>query len=156
MSAIRFVALPTEVVNVLQAGGLDANGQRPERVLSDGDGVPCRHCLQSVAAGAPYLILAHRPFTTVQPYAELGPIFLHAEHCTRYAESSTLPPILGSPQYILRGYDAQERIIYGTGQVAPTAEIVERAAALFARPDVAFVHVRSATNNCFQCRIERG
>jgi hypothetical protein len=24
------------------------------------------------------------------------------------------------------------------------------------RDDVAFVHVRSASNNCFQCRIDRG
>lgn len=155
MSSIRFVAMPTDIVTALQGGGPDANGQIPERAISDGDGVPCRHCLQQVEAGAPYLILAHRPFTAIQPYAECGPIFLHAGRCERHAESEVLPAILGSPQYILRGYNAQERIIYGTGQVTPTAEIVTQAAALLACPDVAFVHVRSATNNCFQCRIER-
>ncbi|MCB0060986.1 MAG: DUF1203 domain-containing protein [Caldilineaceae bacterium] len=155
MSSIRFVAMPTAVVTALQAGGLDANGQLPERVVSDGDGVPCRHCLQLVAAGEPYLILAHRPFTTLQPYAECGPIFLHAESCRRHEEGAELPEILGSPQYIVRGYNEEERIIYGTGRVTPTVELAEQAAALLARPDVAFVHVRSATNNCFQCRIER-
>ena len=154
-SPIRFIAMPTELVTRLQNGGPDANGQFPERVISDGDGVPCRHCLQQVAAGEPYLILAHRPFATVQPYAECGPIFLHATRCERYAESAALPPILGSPQYILRGYNAAERIIYGTGQIVPAPEIPARAAELFTRDDVAFVHIRSATNNCFQCRIER-
>lgn len=155
MTTIRFVAIPTEIVTSLQAGQPDANGQPSERHLSDGDGVPCRHCLNLVGAAEPYLILAHRPFTTLQPYAEAGPIFLHAEPCPRYAPSATLPPMLGSAQYILRGYNQAERIIYGTGQIVPTDQIPARAAALFARPEVAYIHVRSATNNCFQCRIER-
>jgi hypothetical protein len=135
--------------------GVNHVNHPPERAISDGDGVPCRHCLELVGADEPYLIIAHRPFTTVQPYAELGPIFLHAAACKRHAESAQVPAILGSPHYILRGYNAAERIIYGTGQVVPTAEISAQAAALLARAEVAFVHVRSATNNCFQCRIER-
>jgi hypothetical protein len=155
MSSIRFVALPTAIVSALQAGGLDANNQTPEHALSDGDGVPCRHCLKLVGADDAYLILAHRPFTTVQPYAECGPIFLHAEACVRYPETDELPPMLGSDQYILRGYNCAERIIYGTGQIVPTAQISQRAQELFERADVAYIHVRSATNNCFQCRIER-
>jgi len=155
MSAIRFIAMPTAIVTALQTGQPDANGHLAERHISDGDGVPCRHCLALVGAGEPYLILAHRPFRTVQPYAELGPIFLHAVECARYAESAQLPPMLGAPQYILRGYNRDERILYGTGEIVPTAQIPSRAAALLTRADVAFIHVRSATNNCFQCRIER-
>ncbi len=156
MSAIRFVALPTELVTVLQANGLDANGQTPERAISTGgDGVPCRHCLDVVTANDAYLILAHRPFTTLQPYAECGPIFLHADACQRYAETAALPAMLQSAHYILRGYSAAERILYGTGQVVPTTQIPQRAQELFVREDVAYIHVRSATNNCFQCRIER-
>jgi len=156
MSAIRFVALPTELVIVLQANGLDANGQTPERALSiGGDGVPCRHCLGLVAADDAYLILAHRPFSTIQPYAECGPIFLHAESCQRYAAPAELPPMLQSAHYLLRGYSAAERILYGTGQIVSTAQLAQRAQDLFTREDVAYIHVRSATNNCFQCRIER-
>ncbi|MEZ4677003.1 MAG: DUF1203 domain-containing protein [Caldilineaceae bacterium] len=155
MSSIRFVAMPTAIVTALQAGQLDANAQLPERALSDGDGVPCRHCLQLVETGALYLILAHRPFATIQPYAECGPIFLHADSCTRYVEGATLPPMLGSPQYIVRGYSSDERIIYGTGTIVPTTQIAHYAAELFTRAEVAFLHIRSASNNCFQCRIDR-
>lgn len=78
MTDLRFVAMPTETARSLQAGRGDANGQRPERHLSDGAGVDCRHCLRDVPAGEAYLILAYRPFPEAQPYAELGPIFLHA------------------------------------------------------------------------------
>ena len=153
--SIRFEALPTETVRALQAGGADAYGLTPERRVSDGDGVPCRHCLRNVAAGDGYLVLAHRPFPAPQPYAETGPIFLHADACER-GGGDGLPEILESPDYIVRGYGADDRIVYGTGGVIATPSIAARAEELFARPDVAYVHVRSARNNCYQCRIERG
>lgn len=152
-----FKALPTAAVRALQAGAPDAYGMAPERKISDGDGVPCRHCLENVSAGEAYLVLAYRPFPALQPYAETGPIFLHAQECERAPESDTLPELFSrTAAYIVRGYDARDRIIYGTGAVVPTADIPGRAAELLAREDVAYLHMRSAKNNCYQCRIERG
>lgn len=156
MPRIRFIALPTEVARAYRAGAPDANGQRPERHLSAGSGVPCRHCLGQVANGDPYLILAHRPFPAPQPYAEVGPIFLHGEECPRYPEVAATPPMfLGWERMIVRGYGADDRIRYGTGAVVPTAELAAAAAGILAQEDVAYVHARSASNNCYQCRIER-
>ena len=151
-----FTALPTATVRAYQAGGPDANGQPPERVLAEGPGNPCRHCLQMIAPGAPMLILAHRPFPAPQPYAEVGPIFLHAEPCAAAAPSPDLPAILASLEYIVRGYGADHRIVYGSGGVVARAGIAARAGALLADPGIAYVHVRSARNNCYQCRVERG
>jgi hypothetical protein len=152
-----FKALPTNEVRALQAGEADAYGMPPERRISDGDGVPCRHCLRNVAAGDAYLILAYRPFPTLQPYAETGPIFLHAEPCERAEESEALPELFSrTPAYIVRGYGHDDRIVYGTGAVVPTPQIEGRAGELLAQPDVAYLHMRSAKNNCYQCRIERG
>ncbi|MBZ9794232.1 DUF1203 domain-containing protein [Mesorhizobium sp. ES1-4] len=153
--AIQFTALPTENVRALQRGGPDAYGQTPERKVSDGDGMPCRHCLRNIAAGDAYLILAYRPFPNPQPYAETGPIFLHAEECERAADIEALPTILESPDYIVRGYGRDDRIVYGSGGVIPTEAITARSETLFEREDIAYVHVRSARNNCYQCRIER-
>jgi hypothetical protein len=53
------------------------------------------------------------------------------------------------------GRSADQRIGYGSGAVVPTSEIATMAASLLDRPGVAFVHVRSATNNGFQCHIDR-
>lgn len=156
MNAICFTALPTEIARAYQNGAPDANGQLPERHISDGDGIPCRHCLQDVAAGELYLILAHRPFPEVQPYAELGPIFLHAEACERYAQGEEVPPVVvRSQRMLIRGYNAQNRIVYGTGQVVPVEKIQVTAEKLFERPEIAYIHVRSASNNCYSCRIDR-
>ncbi|MBL9045998.1 MAG: DUF1203 domain-containing protein [Tabrizicola sp.] len=151
---MRYVAIPTELARHYQDGGQDANGQVPERVVSDGGGNPCRHCLQMVPKGAEMLILAHRPFPAPQPYAELGPIFLCADSCGR-GGGEARPEALGSPDYIVRGYGADDRIVYGTGGVVATGAIPTRAEELFADPRVAYLHVRSARNNCYQCRIDR-
>jgi hypothetical protein len=154
--SLRYSGMPSEIAAAYRAGAPDANGMTPERHVSDGDGVPCRHCLRNVEAGEEYLILAYRPFAAPQPYAELGPVFLHAEACPAYDPARGLPTRerLGSGR-ILRGYGADDRIVYGTGKVVANADIEDEAAAILERPDVAYVHMRSATNNCFTLRIDR-
>ena len=151
---VRFTPISTAVVRAYQAGGVDANGQLPERQVSDGGGNPCRHCLQMIPAGAGMLILAHRPFPAPQPYAEIGPIFLCADACAA-GGGLGVPEMLASPDYIIRGYGADDRIVYGTGAVVPTARITTEAQMRLDDPRVAYVHVRSARNNCYQCRIDR-
>jgi hypothetical protein len=152
---MRYLAIPTEIARHYQTGGPDANGQVPERVVAAGTGNPCRHCLRMVPEGSGMMILAHRPFPAPQPYAEVGPIFLCADAC-QPGSGETLPEMLASPDYIVRGYGADDRIVYGSGGVVATDAIPARAAALFANPDIAYLHVRSARNNCYQLRIERG
>lgn len=152
---MRYVAIPTEVARHYQSGGLDANGQLPERAVAEGAGNPCRHCLKMVPEGAGILILAHRPFPAPQPYAEVGPIFLCADPCQPGGGGSAMPEVLASPDSIVRGYGADDRIVYGTGGVVATAAIPKRAEELLADPRVAYLHVRSARNNCYQLRIDR-
>lgn len=151
---MQFSALPTELVTRWRSGEPDANGQAPERATSDGEGNPCRHCLCNIPKGAEMLILAHRPFDGLHPYAELGPIFVCAEECPR-GGGADLPAILTtSPDYLIKGYSADNRIVYGTGRIVPKADIAARAAALFADPRVVYLHARSARNNCYLARID--
>lgn len=151
---IRFTPIPTDLVRAYQAGGVDANGQVPEWAVSDGQANPCRHCLKMIPNGAVMLILAHRPFPAPQPYAELGPIFLCAKACAA-GGGADVPQVMESPDYIMRGYGANDRIVYGTGAVVPTDTIMREAERRLADPHVAYLHVRSARNNCYQVRIDR-
>ncbi|AXT28662.1 DUF1203 domain-containing protein [Ruegeria sp. AD91A] len=151
----KITALPTDEVRDLQAGGPDAYGSTPERAISTGAGNPCRHCLQNIPEGENMLILAHRPFLETHPYAETGPIFLCATPCDRY-EGDTLPEILtSSSEYLIKGYGADDRIVYGTGAITLSDQIGAKVADIFARADVDYIHVRSARNNCYQARIDR-
>jgi hypothetical protein len=151
---IRFEAMPTADAQALWQGGPDAYGLPTETRISDGPGHPCRHCLGNIDAGEAVLVFAYRPFPGLQPYAETGPIFLHATPCRRYAAEEIQPPVLvASRDYILRGYDTDDRIVYGTGSVVLREDVRTYAEDLLARDEVAYVHVRSARNNCYQCRI---
>jgi hypothetical protein len=153
--AVRFETYDPVFVARVRAGGPDDHGLPPERAVSDGAGNPCRCCLGQVPEGAAMLIVAARPFARLQPYAETGPIFLCAADCAPW-ESAGVPPILTSaPDYLLKGYGADDRIVYGTGGVVPAGEVVARAETLFADGRVAYVDVRSARNGCYQTRIRR-
>jgi len=150
-------AMPTAAARALQAGLPDAYGRAPERKISDGKGNPCRHCLGEIPAGSGMLVCAYRPFGDLQPYAETGPVFLCADPCERRADRPDLPPMLeGRAALLVRGYGADERIAYGTGKMVAGRDCMSQIAAMFADPAISFVHIRSASNNCYQARADRG
>ncbi len=152
---IRFIALTTETARALRLGP-DAYGNPPEhRIAATGETIPCRYSLTLVPPGAGYVVVAHRPFDGLNPYTETGPVFVRTDDTPR-GGGTALPAVFTAPQYITRAYGADERIRYGTGAVTPTPQIAARCEELLADPETAFVHVRSATNNCFFCRVERG
>ena len=68
-----------------------------------------------------------------------------------------MPPeiLTTSPDYLVKGYNAQDRIIYGTGSIVAASDLHDHAGELLKRPDIAYLHVRSARNNCYQLRIDR-
>ncbi|WP_259987379.1 DUF1203 domain-containing protein [Sulfitobacter sp. S190] len=145
---IRFARVAKFGYVRVETTGETACGSRPFPPLS------CRHCLTDVPAGAPYLIVAHRPFEALHPYAECGPLFVCADACARHPDGPDLPPILTtSPDYLLKGYSADERIVYGTDKVVAQAGIAAYAAQVLDDPRVRHIHVRSARNNCYQLRI---
>ena len=154
--AVYFAPIPSKDARALQSGALDANAQKPERHVSDGEGNPCRHCLENIEKGDDFLILAYTPFDKIQPYAETGPIFLHADPCPAYAQIDQLPPVAkGRPLVLIKAYDIDDRIIYGKGQLVPPQEIKTMAQKLFFDEEIAYLHARSALNNCYSFRIER-
>lgn len=154
MSQILVRGISTEYVDAIRRGEPDANGQPALKLVSHGLGNPCRHCLGLIEDGDDKLVLSYRPFTSLQPYAETGPIFLHQAACERY-EKRDLPVWF---QYVdpalIRGYDKDDWIKYETGQVVRGPDLAEAVNAILDRQDVEYVHVRSKFN-CFQCRVDR-
>ena len=67
-----------------------------------------------------------------------------------------MPEVLGvSPEYLIKGYTADQRIKYGTGAIVPVAKTTDRLKELFSDAEVSFVDVRSAKNNCWLTRVKR-
>ena len=151
---LRIKGIPTEEVRRLRDGGPDANGQPPLVRVAEGVANPCRHCLGLIADGDDKLVLAYRPFDRPQPYAELGPIFLHRAPCTRYDADAVPAWFDFMDPAIVRGYDGDDWIRYDTGDVVRGPDIADACRTILADPTVAYVHVRSKFN-CFQCRVDR-
>lgn len=147
--------IPSEVARPLQAGGNDANGQTPVQTVAQGQANPCRHCLQLIAPGDAMRVLSYRPFADLQPYAETGPIFLHAHDCEHY-QADRLPDWFAYlDPAVIRGYGHNHWIRYETGAIVAGKELPDRCRQILADPEVAYVHIRSKFN-CFQCRVDRG
>ena len=156
-TALKIKGIPTDYTRMIQRNGRDSNNQQPQFKISDGQGNPCRHCLELIEEGDEMLVFSYKPFNSIQPYAEQGPVFIHRRECSPYNLETGFPEVLAaSTDYIVRGYNTVEEIIYGTGKVVPYTEIMNYAAELLALAEVEFVHIRSATNNCYQARVEVG
>jgi hypothetical protein len=146
--------IPTDEVERLWRGDPDANGQPALVRRAEGVANPCRHCLGLIRAGDEKLVLAYRPFSAPQPYAETGPIFLHREPCQRY-DAGELPAWFDFlDPAVIRGYGTDHWIRYDTGSVVRGRELAAASEAILADATIAYVHIRSKYN-CFQCRVDR-
>ena len=151
---LRIDGITTEECARIWGGGLDANGQPALRRVAEGPANPCRHCLQLIPPGEEKLVLAYRPFATPQPYAESGPIFLHAQPCVRYRSNALPAWFVFLDPALVRGYDRDDWIRYETGAVVSGSEVRRVCEEILGDPEIAYVHVRSKFN-CFQCRVDR-
>ncbi|HMD03101.1 MAG TPA: DUF1203 domain-containing protein [Candidatus Baltobacteraceae bacterium] len=116
-------------------------------------GGPCRHCLRESQPGERLALTGYRPFDAPNPYAETGPIFLHADGCERYAAQSVLPENYRTRPLVLRAYDARHWI--ADAKLAAPGAFEETLAALLAGEGVSYVHARHVAYGCYAFRVER-
>jgi len=153
--AILVQGIQSEAFEYLRAGGVDANGQAPLLRKAEGHANPCRHCLALITPGDDMLVLSYRPFPgPSQPYAETGPIFLHARACTRYIGASMPDWFAFLDPAVIRGYDANAWIRYETGAIVSGRDLARASEHILHGDAIAFVHIRSKFG-CFQCQVER-
>lgn len=155
---LRYLSLPTHTAESLRLPrATDAYGCEPRRLVSDGSGNPCRHCLRDIPMGRDMLLLAYRPFARLHAYAETGPVFLCAEAagCPAPPLESSVPAfVFGRPRVLVKPYDVDEQIC-GAGRIVETADLEAELERMLAEKGTAFLDIRSAVNNCWFCRVER-
>jgi hypothetical protein len=149
----RFVAIPSETASSIRTTRADDEG-RPVAVRIDSGSHQCRHCLTLSEPGEPVLLTSYVPFSTRQPYAERGPIFIHQRECPRYSRPSEYPATFPKRAAVLRAYDAADEMIASQVVGDRGAEpVIEE---LFSDGRVAYLHARNIAEGCFMFRIERG
>jgi hypothetical protein len=149
-----FEPIPAAELDRIRAAGHDEAGN-PLAVQVDAEGGdPLRCCLRETRPGEQVLLIAYTPPGTAGPYAERGPVFVHADRCGGYATPHQYPPELSHRQQVVRAYGHDGRIadgvLAGDGR---QAEAVIRD--LLARPDIAQVHLRNVGYGCYNYAVRR-
>ena len=96
--------------------------------------------------------MSYQPLPDKSPYAEIGPIFLHARECERY-NSDAFPADFLSRSLILRAYDYEGNIVDALVSQPGMAEL--DATTFLRNPTVAEIHVRDTTYTCYDFKIVR-
>src|SRR6267143_510103 len=151
-SSFRIVPLRTEIAEAARRG---AETGAPDHAVVTADaprGFPCRHCLHWARPGERMILFPFAAIAPGRPYAESGPIFVHAEPCERYAKTHEFPPEFRTGR-VLRAYNSQRDMIAAEMANGEEPEaVIER---FLQEPETAFVHVRSASHGCYTMEIER-
>jgi hypothetical protein len=152
-SGLRAVAMPASEAERIRARMADDYGNVLVAEAPEDPG-PCRVCLTYSRPGERLILFSYRPFVEPAPYQEVGPVFIHADGCERYAGDSPIPPDFETRPLILRPYTAHNAIA-DSQVVAPAGRAAEIALEMLGQPGVAYVHVRSVSRGCYLFRIER-
>ena len=154
MLPIRVVAIPTEVAEKVRTTLRAPVYGFPAHAELATDDAPCRHCLRAIVANKHRRILfTYDRFAGVESLPQPGPIYVHADACSRHSEDAGFPEELrGSPRTI-EAYARGRRLVaqeyVADGKFEPAIE------KLFAHSEVDYLQVHSTTAGCFTFRIER-
>jgi hypothetical protein len=152
----QFVIVPllSEDLDRIRDAGIDDFGNILNPVVDEAGGSPLRCCLRDARPGERIALIAHRPFPWPGPYAEVGPIFIHADRCDGYDAPNLYPAGFANRRQLLRAYD-HNRAICDAVPVKDGAQAERVLSWLLSRAEVDFVHSRNVEWGCYMFAIER-
>jgi Protein of unknown function (DUF1203) len=154
-STLVFEPIPAAELDRIRAAGYDEAGNPLTVEIDAAGGNPLRCCLRETRPGEHVLPIAYTPPGTAGPYAERGPVFIHANRCDGYATRDQYPPELTHRQQVVRAYDRDGRIADGVlvsdGQQADS--VIRE---LLSQPHVALVHLRNVGYGCYNFSVRPG
>jgi hypothetical protein len=154
MPALRVEALPPEDLERIRGRGVDDFGNPLVATVDGEGGAPLRCCLREAQAGERVALIAYRPAMVGGPYAEVGPVFIHAEACDGYGEPDQYPAGFRGRRQLLRAYGADGRIV--DAAIAENGDEAEAMCAeFFARPEIEYIHSRNVLWGCYMFTIRR-
>jgi hypothetical protein len=124
-------------------------------VIADKEGAyPCRVCLRDARVGERLLLVPYSAFEEDAPYRTAGPVFVHAEPCTRFEPSPRLPDVLRRRLVAVRAYDAAAGEML-SADVVEGASLEAHLTRVLEDPRAEKIHVHFARAGCYACTVER-
>jgi hypothetical protein len=147
-------AIPPDYLDRIRAQGQDDFGNPIVAFSNQDEGqAPLRCCLRDAAAGERVALIAYRPAERGGPYAEVGPVFVHADRCEGYLDETAYPPGFRHRRQLFRSYDHEGQQV--GNRIVESAEVNSAIAELLARPQVEVVHSRNVLAGCYMFAITR-
>lgn len=151
ITELEFVPVPATDLDRIRCNGHDDFGN-PLVARTSGAGAPLRCCLRLSFEGEQIALVSHRPSSLGGPYAEVGPVFIHAGPCPGFTGSS-FPADFADRRAVLRPYDSTGQMLDGV--LAEPGESEGELKRLFDDPSVALVQVRNVIAGCWNFSVRR-
>ncbi len=152
MSDLTVMAIDPSRLDAIRAHGEDEHGN-PFISYAAAGWEPLRCCLRHARGGERIALISFSPFAVRSPWAEVGPVYVHADACSGYT-SPELPPELRTGPRILRSCHPDGSLDYDDIVYVPSGSDIEPALRdLLDRPQVAAVHVRASMTQCFTYEV---
>jgi hypothetical protein len=149
MSDIEFTAIDPERLDAMRDNGKDEQGNPWTLRVAEG-WEPLRCCLRKATELEHIALIGYSPWTEPSPWAETGPVFVHFGPCEGYHTTGDYPEMFRHSRSMLNPFDhtgarAYEHITF----LGPEDDHEAAVRTVLSQPDVAYLHVRSATAGCF-------
>ena len=151
-SNFRIVPLATEIAQAARLRAREGAADHAHVTVDSPAGYPCRHCLRWAQPGEQVILFPYQSIQGGRPYAESGPIFVHAGPCERYVATHKYPENFRQHR-VLRAYDSDSNMIDAV--VVPDDRPEAVIEQLLENPATAFLQARSLTRGCYTFAIER-
>ena len=148
-------AIPATELEHLWTSGVDRFGNSLVVTVNDEvGGALLRCCLTEAQVGERVALAAYKPFPFEGAYAEVGPIYIHADRCHGYPAVDRYPASFRHRDQVFRAYGHTDRIM--SAEVVHGRDAEEAITRLLANPEVAFLHSRNVLYGCYMFTIHRG
>jgi hypothetical protein len=155
MSTLRYKAIDPERLEAMRGQGADEFGNPWKQRTAEG-WEPLRCCLRTAREGGDIALISYSPWLLPwdTAWAEAGPVFVCHRRCAGYQTPGEYPPDLRGRYSLLNPFDktgarAYRHITF----VEPGDDYPAAVEKVMAEPDVAYLHVRSATAQCFTFEV---
>jgi hypothetical protein len=154
-TSIEILGTDPEQLRQLRSSGIDHNGDPVETFTDSEGGWPLRCCLTDSAPGDELAIVAWSPFPWRGPFAETGPIVIHAGECGGTCATGVPAPFLARRQ-LVRPYGRDRRIAYDRVVIVePDASLPSVLAGVLADDGIDFALVRNVLAGCYSFTARR-
>jgi len=158
MNQFKIVSLSREYANKIKENHKDDFGYEVIEQIATGKG-PCRVSLKPFAVGKDMrLLISHSPFAVDNAFNQPGPVFIHKKEVEAYSDIHRFPPEIKADKesfhLTLIGYSKEQMMVFT--QLVGDDDVDLLIPKIFEmRPDIEYLHARSAEACCFICKIER-